>query len=695
MNGTKAQYRLLFEPIKIGPVTAPNRFYAVPHATGHGNLQPNSSNALREMKARGGWGVVSMQITEISPDSDLASHPIERLWDDSDLPTHQMFTERVKSHGSLAAIELGHGGMRCRNFVSGSPVMGPSHLPIIAPEFPVQAKAMSKRDITHFRDSHRRAARAAKRAGYDIIYVYAAHDISLLSHFLSRRYNHRSDEYGGKLENRVRLLREVLEDTRDVVGDQCAVALRFAVAEPGTERGLSHKEEGHDVVEMLADLPDLWDVNISGWSKDSQTTRFSEEGYQLEFTDFVKRITDKPVVGVGRFTSVDKMVSLIKSGRLDLIGAARPSIADPFLPDKIKRDRIDDIRECIGCNICVASDNYGVPLRCTQNPTIGEEWRRNWHPEKVPTTSVPESVLIIGAGPAGLECALTLGRAGHQVTLVDSADEVGGRLNRESALRGLHAWGRVREYRLYQLQQMPNVDIYLQSELDAETAIAFEADRIVVATGASWRRDGVGGSQPWPLEISDNSKVLTPDDIMGDVELSGHVFVYDDDHYYMGGVIAGQLREAGCSVTLATPLPTISAWTNYTLEQTTVVQDLVDRGVVCRTGMKLSKIAHDKAEFIATSTGTMLDILEYDHLVFVGARYPSTDLYERLVEMAGEEKVVAIGDCLVPGTIQAAVYSGHRAARLINGDPLAGNEFRREQPIIFNNYLAAPKEIAL
>ncbi|MGI9506203.1 MAG: NAD(P)-binding protein, partial [Geminicoccaceae bacterium] len=412
----------------------------MPHATGHGWSQPEGSIALRSMKAEGGWGTVAMQMTEIAPDSDMANHPMDRLWDERDLPMHQAQVAAIKKHGALAALELAHGGMRARNYTTGFPVPGPSHLPILRPEVPIQARAMDLNDIRKFREAHKAAALNAIRAGYDILYVYAAHDLSLLSHFLSVRTNQRSDAYGGTLDNRMRLLREVLEDTLEVADGQCAVALRFSVAEPGKAIGLTHDGEGRDVVEALAELPDLWDVNISGWPEDSATSRFAEEGFQLSFTDFVKSITSKPVVGVGRFTSPDLMVALIRKKRLDLIGAARPSIAAPFLPNKIRDGRTDEIRECIGCNICVSMDGYGVPIRCTQNPTIAEEWRRGWHPENVPIVTNPHAFLIVGAGPAGLECAWTLLRAGHRVTIAEARDEPGGRVTLEAKLPGLSAW---------------------------------------------------------------------------------------------------------------------------------------------------------------------------------------------------------------------------------------------------------------
>ena len=200
---------------------------------------------------------------------------------------------------------------------------------------------------------------APRRSGFDIVYVYAADDLELLQFFLSRRRNHRTDEYGGALENRVRLLREVIEDTRDAIGDSCAVVVRLTVDEMSGPDGICADAEGRDIIAMLAELPDAWDVKVSGWANDSETSRFQKEGYQEPYARYVKQVTTRPVIGTGRFTSPDTMVSQIRRGILDIIGCARPSIADPFLPNKIAAGRPEDIRECIGCNICVATYNVG------------------------------------------------------------------------------------------------------------------------------------------------------------------------------------------------------------------------------------------------------------------------------------------------------------------------------------------------
>ena len=677
-----SRYDILFEPVKIGPVTAPNRFYAVPHATGHGWAQADGAIALRGMKAEGGWGVVSSQMTEIGPDSDLGNHQMDRIWDERDIATHAKQVEAVKSHGALAAIELAHGGMRSRNYNTGMPVPGPSNLPILRPEIPLQASEMSLADIVEFRNAHKAAAQRAVKAGFDILYVYAAHDLSLLSHFLSRRTNQRTDAYGGTLENRMRLLREVLEDTLDVAAGERAVAIRFSVAEPGQSMGLTHDGEGRDVVTALAELPDLWDVNISGWPQDSATSRFTEEGYQLEFTDFVKQVTSKPVVGVGRFTSPDLMVSLVKKGRLDLIGCARPSIADPFLPKKIQQDRIEEIRECIGCNVCVSMDAYCVPIRCTQNPTIGEEWRRGWHPESISASDTKKTILIVGAGPSGLECARLLLLAGHKVTIADAAESAGGRVSRESALPGLSAWARVRDYRLQMINQHSNAELFLSSRLTVDDLAEFGADEVIIATGSTWRADGVGSTALHAIDTG-NKKVLTPDDIMGNSSVPDevrHCVVYDDEHYYMASVLAEKIASQGVQVTYVTPLPTVSTWTDFTLEQGRIIKRFNELGVEMLVNTSLGP----RGDLASTLTDKPVPT-DYDCLVLVGARTPDDSLYQGALADPRLNNVHRIGDCHSPGTIQGAVLSGHTLARKLCSDNAELLSFKRQGIVLDGN----------
>ncbi|GIT73467.1 MAG: methylamine [Pseudomonadota bacterium] len=560
-----SRYDILFEPVKIGPVTARNRFYQVPHCNGMGYVRPNSLAAMREIKAEGGWSVVCTEEVWIHHSSEIVPHAEGILWDDDDIPALAKMAEAVHKHGSLAGIELQHGGYCSSNNYSRIPPIAPSSI-VSSSYNPVQARAMDKTDIANFRKWHKKAAKRSKQAGFDLIYVYAAHSGTLLTHFLSRRTNKRTDEYGGSLENRVRLFRELIEETKDAVGDSCAVAVRFAVEEFLGPMGITSENEGKEIVEMLAELPDLWDVNISKWSRDSAPSRFEREGYQESYISFVKSLTTKPVVGVGRFTSPDTMVSQIKRGVMDMIGAARPSIADPFLPKKIEEGRVDEIRECIGCNICVMSDQISVPIRCTQNPTMGEEWRRGWHPEKIEPRKSDDGILVIGGGPSGLECALALGQRGYRVIVSESLSELGGRVSRESSLPGLSEWGRVRDYRVQMLDRIPDVSVYRENTLSAEEIIEFSSkdhfdySHVMLATGSYWRNDGIGRNHREPVPGLEKIDVFTPDDIMNGISVKGRVVIYDDDHYYLGAVIAEKLRREGHEVLLVTPAATISSW---------------------------------------------------------------------------------------------------------------------------------------
>ena len=668
-----SRYDLLFEPVKIGPVVAPNRFYQVPHCNGTGDRAPHDVARMREMKAMGGWGVVCTESVEISETTELHPFASLHLWHDRDIAQQAEMVELVHRHGSLAGAELSHYGIATDNRNLRFRSLGPSsHLSFEGIE-PFQCRAMDRRDIRTLREQHRAAAIRAMKAGFDIVYVYASHNLSIASHFLARRYNQRSDEYGGSLENRVRLMRELIEDTRDAVGDRCAVALRFAVDELMGSEGLTCEDEGRDVVEMLADLPDLWDVNISDWSYDSTTSRFGKEGFQEDYIRFVKSVTDKPVVGVGRFTSPDTMLSQVKRGVLDFIGAARPSIADPFLPNKIREGRTEDIRECIGCNICVSGEWTYSPIRCTQNPTMMEEGRRGWHPEVIAPKSSEDSVLIVGAGPAGLECAMSLGRRGYPIMLADADEELGGRVSHESRLPGLNEWVRVRDYRLYQISQMENVSVFPQNRLGAEEVLASECERIVIATGARWRRDGIGRAHASPVSGHEHAMVTTPEAVMQGEDLQGPVVIYDSDGGYLGNALAEKLRLDGHSVTIVTPASEIAEFLILTMEQHKVVARMVELGIDIVRLKQLSTIEDGRVRLDCVYGGAGME-LEAGCVVMVTARLPNDELYVEIADSSdqfddlGIKSVDRIGDCEAPNIIAAAVYSGHTYARELDNN---------------------------
>lgn len=682
------RYEILFEPVRIGPVTAPNRFYQVPHASGMTNALPRVRAAFREAKAEGGWGVICTGACSTDPSSDDAPLPFATMWDNNDIQAHALMTDAVHRHGALAGVELWHGGASVMNRASRMPPLSPSGIPWMATHVGfmgnLRPKSMDKADIRDVLRWQAEGARKARTAGFDIVYVYAG--MGYLGYeFLLPEYNHRTDEYGGSIENRVRFVRELIEVTKDAVGKDCGVALRVSVEELRGRPGRNQPSEAHEMIELLSDLPDLFDVKMDSSPTDCSASRFTGEGSHEPVVDFVKKLTTKPVVGVGRFTSPDTMVSQIRRGVLDFIGGARPSIADPFLPNKIREGRESEIRECIGCNICISSWHDGVPVRCTQNPTAGEEWRRGWHPERVESAHRPQRVLVVGGGPAGLECALTLGRGGHEVTLADAGQSFGGRLTFEKTLPGLSAWNRVVDYRLGRLNEMTNVSLYLESKLGVDDILELAPERIVLATGARWT-NMLYSSMEIPVGTLHHPQLFTPDDIAAGRLPEGPTLVFDFDNYYMGGAITEHLAQRGVPVSYATPAGQASAWTIMTNELPLVHRALAKRQVPVATLQMVTAFDGEKATLSHLFTGEETHVA-CRSIVIVGLRLPRNELFEALEARTGEvagagiQGIDRIGDALAPGAIAHAVHSGHRLAREL-GAAKVSRLYRRDTPIV-------------
>jgi len=664
------RFDVLFEPVQIGPVVAPNRFYQVPHCTGMGYRRPQSLAGLRGVKAEGGWGTVNTEYCSIHPSADDEPFPSASLWDDGDVGKMALTVDKIHAHGALAGVELWHGGAASANHYSREVPLSIDSRPAGVHD-PVQTRAMDKSDIRDLKRWHLEAALRAQRAGFDIVYVYACHWY-LLRQFLLPS-NQRTDEYGGSLENRARLLRELIEETKDAVGDTCAVAVRFSASTGGPDED-QDTHEPRAMLEMLSDLPDLWDITVHDYTYEMGTSRFVPQTGLESTMSWVKSVTDKPVVSVGRHTSPDTMLRLVRQGVMDLIGAARPSIADPFLPQKISEGREEEIRECIGCNICYSGDQLGAPIRCTQNPTMGEEWRKGWHPELIPPKGSDSSILIVGGGPAGLEAAVSLGKRGYDITLAEARTQLGGRVGLESALAGLTEWRRVQEWRLGQIAKLPNVEFYLDSLVDEEQILEFEADHVLIATGSKWRHDGVGRWHRAPVPGWESPSVVTPDDVMAGLRPTGPVVVYDDDHYYMGGVVAETLQRAGAEVTLVTPANEASTWTTHTEEQFRIQERILGLGIELVTGTSLAGVSGEAVTLESIYTGETREVAAAN-VVMTTSRTPQDALYHALRDRIQMQR---IGDCLAPGTIAAAVYSGHRCAREMDAEVTAGVPFLRE-----------------
>jgi dimethylamine/trimethylamine dehydrogenase len=694
--GRDPRHDVLFEAVPIGPKTLRNRFYQSPHCTSFGAELPGAQAHIRAAKAEGGWAAVNTEFCSVHPSSDSRPLVSARLWDEHDARNLGLMAELAHEHGALAGVELWHGGCVAGNLETRLPARSVSQMTDES-LYSTSCYELDRDGIREIQGHYVAAARRARDVGFDIVNVHGAECGAITQHFLMSKFNRRADEYGGSLPNRARFWLETIEQVREAVGDDCAITARLCVDTLNdSPMGIRAAEEAYAFIELGDHLVDFWDLQAGGWvaaewaGDDAVASRFAGEFSHREYIAAVRGATAKPIAAVGRFTNPDTMAAAIRSGVIDIIAAARPSISDPFLPQKIEQGRYDEIRECIGCNICASRFAQGAPIVCTQNPTVGEEFRRGWHPERFSRArNADRTALVIGGGPAGMECAMVLGKRGMSaVHLVDEQEQLGGCLRAISAYPNLGEWGRVTSYRQVQLAKLENVEVILGTRLDAEAVLTYGAEIVVAATGARWRADGMNGPTQAPIPGAGLGFVHTPEQVAAaGGEIPGErVLVYDTDGYFTAVAMAELLLGAGKHVTIVTPFANFATFMFFTGEAFRVNRELRARGAEIVTGHVLTGIAE------GALTGQSVwapDPIGWsaDAVVLVTQREPCDALYAQLREdparlaAEGIEAVHRIGDCVAPRTIAECVFDGHRLAREIDSDhPAVPLPFIRELP---------------
>jgi len=640
---------------------------------------------------------VFTEFCSIHQEADEYPYTSARIWDEGDVRNLGYMCDVAHSHGSLAGIQLWYSGGNAPSLESREIGRSPSQWlsPLFATRS-VYGYEMDESDIRSVINMYVEAGKRAAAAGFDILEVSAGDDTVPIQ-FLEPRFNRRTDRYGGSFENRSRFFIELLHALKRALGDRCAITTRFEMDTLHGPEGVEAHEDGVRLLELFrregaVDAVALKIGDYAEWGEDAGTSRFRKSGWMTPFIKQGKSILGDgiPVVGNGRLTSPDDMVALLRAGVLDIIGAARPSIADPFLPTKISEGRLSDIRECIGCNICVSKFQQGGQIMCTQNVTIGEEYRRGWHPEKFVKTSKPCSVLVVGGGPAGMECARILGERGYTVHLREAEQELGGHWKSIATLPRLSEWGRVITYRQAQLAKLrKTVDVHLGvGRMSAGDVLQYGADRVVIATGSHWCADGRGANYG-PIAGADASlpHILTPAQVMQGKPVVGHrVMVLDGDGHFMGLALAELMANQGKQVTYVCDAADVSEYGVFTMESGNNKRMMFEKRIKSYCNhwvdriepgcVRLSYLYKFGPDLIGPSAGSVPRKdnggefeLPIDAVILVTSRYSDTRLWHELKAREAEwaangiEDVFRIGDCKAPAQLNQALWDAHRLAR--------------------------------
>lgn len=505
----------ILESITINGMTLRNRMIVSAMVTGYANPDGSASEkyiAYHESKARGGWGLIITEDYIINPKAG-ASAPLPALYDDSQIESHRELTERVHAAGGAIAAQLYHAGRETSSAVTGEQPVAPSA--IIDPTMPEQPRALTTEEIENLEDQFAAAALRAKKAGFDAIEIHGAHGY-LVNQFVSPFSNKRTDSYGGSLRNRARFALNIVAKTRALVGPDYPIIYRMSVQEY-VEGGLA-LEEAKAFAQMLEEAGvDMIHCSqgiygsIAAVVPPFGVTR----GAFVENAAAIKSVVSIPVSAVGRINDPDLAEAILASGKADLVTMARASLADPELPNKVREERYDDISRCIGClQGCLANSNAGTgKVRCLVNPMTGMEDEYSYTPAET-----KKNVWIAGGGVAGCEAAIVAAKRGHDVTLFEKSDHLGGQWCAAAVPMDKTEFTTLVVWQENQLRAL-GVDVHLNTALDAAAITVGKPDALIVATGSLpvVPRSIVG--------IDGENVVLAQDVLLGKVETGHRVVV--------------------------------------------------------------------------------------------------------------------------------------------------------------------------
>jgi 2,4-dienoyl-CoA reductase-like NADH-dependent reductase (Old Yellow Enzyme family)/thioredoxin reductase len=659
-------YPRLFTPLHLGPVVARNRVVCGAHFTMY--TEPNGTYGepgfygerygryLAEF-ARGGVGTVIAGQAQVHPTTAYQMHNNAAAWDPGCVPHLRRVSEQIQEHGALAFLQLAHNGGVNHATWSRLPVWSASGIA----NHMEASKAISHDEIREVVDHYARSARHAADAGFDGIEVHGAHGY-LIHEFLSPAHNVRTDEYGGSFDNRIRFATEVLETVRAAVGPSVAVGMRLVGDEESRDgHGLAPDDCAEIAARLARDgLVDFLDVSVGRSGVGMVRPMYAPHMLGVRATAIVKQaVPGVPVFAVHRILTPDEAEGILEEGAADAVTIVRALIADPEWANKARQDRAGEIRACTGCNQgCYGNLTQGYPITCVTNPSVGRE--ETLGSGTLTPAATRKRVVVVGGGPAGLEAAWVAAARGHDVTLLERTNALGGKIRLAAMLPGRAELAAFADWRADECARR-GVDLRLGVDADRETVLAFEPDAVIVATGG---RPGVstpskshsmpiaGSDQPW---VIDHERALLDADELGDqvviLDAIGHIEAIGVGHY---------LAERGRTVTVATPLHSPLLLDAETMQK--ALPRAVRAGVRWRPNTVIVTIG-DHEVTVADVLSYTVETLPADHVVIRTHGVANDALYHALV--ADVPDVIRVGDAVVPRLADRAIYDGHLAGRAL------------------------------
>jgi 2,4-dienoyl-CoA reductase-like NADH-dependent reductase (Old Yellow Enzyme family) len=672
----ETKYPRLFSEWQIRHSTVENRIVFAPTcptwvADPYEGVFTDQAVSYYEERAKGGCGLIIIGGTIIDQSALYSEINFPGLWADEQVVGLAAVCEAVHRHGCKLATQLLHPGLRALVYLQKDPAhdfdldwyqVAPSQVP--PGEYPnaPMPKELEEHEIEQILQRYEAAARRAIAAGLDGIEFHMSHGY-LPWQFLSPLYNHRSDSWGGSYEKRLRFPLEALRRIRAAIGDE--PFLGYRINSTSFWPGDLELEDVQQIVGDIEEQADVDYVNLSAGVHHSyiHTPMTYEPGWERGYTKAVKGVSSKPVLLVGRITNPKIAEEILAAGEADAILLARQLFADAEWGVKAREGREEDIRRCVAANYCWRSVIRGGRVQCIYNPTVGREAR--WGAGTLVEASARRKALVIGAGPAGLEYARVAAARGHDVVVLEREDEVGGHVRWYSLLPGRREFGQIAHW----LERQARGNGATIRTVTAVTADGIEAlldtekpDHVVVATGASYRRDGWQGQTAAPLPGWETGNCVSWDEVVtGKASPAGSVIVLDDLQDAAAPLTAVKLAQEGAAVRLVTRWPMIGMETIPEVYYLWVRQQLYEAGVEVVPDLFVQRIDGRFVELVNVYVPDRVTTLEADWIVMATGRQSENGLYHLLHERG--VSVEAIGDATAPRSTYEAVYEGHRQAR--------------------------------